>query len=180
MPLFAPTNLSPVPLTEDVMRTEGSGITDKELRQLKEHGFCIVKSVVSKSDIAKLITDIKNLISSISKEIDITIPDSYTIDMSISYIWKHNKEAAICVWRAMERVSSLHYLIGNEKLRPLYEQFINNRSYFISRKSMRFDLIDDSENLVPWHQDYPHILDSTNGVVVWGSLFDLGREGGRS
>jgi len=78
------------------------------------------------------------------------------------------------IYRACRHLCPLHQLTLKPELlalakRLMRTEFIN----FIPYTAMRIDTRGEEQYLFPWHQDYPYIQGSIDGIVVWIPLFDL-------
>lgn len=85
------------------------------------------------------------------------------------------------IYRASRHLLPLHQLSSRphalDLARTLMQtEYIN----FIPYTAMRIDIRGEEKYLFPWHQDYPYIQGSMDGVVVWVPLFpvDPSRGGG--
>jgi hypothetical protein len=78
------------------------------------------------------------------------------------------------IYRACRQLLPLHQMSTSPQVIEMAKflmktDFINSNPF----TAMRIDQVNEEKYLFDWHQDYPYTQGSQDGIVIWGSLFDL-------
>lgn len=78
------------------------------------------------------------------------------------------------IYRACRQLLPLHQMATSPPVIEMAKflmktDFINSNPF----TAMRIDQVNEEKYLFDWHQDYPYTQGSQDGIVIWGSLFDL-------
>ena len=95
-------------------------------------------------------------------------------------ICREDRQKAGEIYRATRHLTALQKLLVKEDSLALACRFMNTRLLnIIPYVPIRIDIRGEEKYLFDWHQDYPYIQGSMDGIVLWSSLFDLNEgEGG--
>lgn len=89
-------------------------------------------------------------------------------------ICKHNREKAGEIYRATRHLCGIHAMLMKvESIHLAKTLMMTDAVNVIPYAPIRIDIKGEEKYLFDWHQDYPYIQGSIDGIVVWTPMFDV-------
>jgi hypothetical protein len=144
---------------------------------LEEHGGFVARGLIDKKDLQPIQDHIRNLIALIARDIgapELPISPGELFDAGFMALNSMNREYGGLVYNACRRVLPVHQLSSDERLARLSKRLMKTQTLMCSNfKAVRIDQPSEDKYLFEWHQDYPYIQDSEDGLVYWIPLQDV-------
>ena len=151
-----------------------------------EQGYLVVKSVLSKADLAPLIAVISEVVNKRATELynEGAISDTYQ-EMPFERRWYAilkacGRENEVFGWHTLVFSEALFDLITHPKALDVLETLIGSDIQFNGDFWVRPKLPNEKLTTLPWHQDSAYMPDTENDthLTVWLPLVDVSAENG--
>ena len=151
-----------------------------------EHGYLVVQSALSESDLAPLIAIVSEVVDARATELykEGVIPDTYK-EMSFEDRWHAvlkacGRENEVFGWHTLVFSEALFNLITHQKVLDVLEHLIGSDIQFNGDFWVRPKLPNEKLTTLPWHQDSAYMPDTENDthLTVWLPLVDVKLENG--
>lgn len=147
------------------------------LEHYQTEGWVLIKNFFDyKNEILPIHREINNLIDQKRRSIGLSpVPNLNTeinVDLFLD-LCRHNRGFGGHVYKACRHLPSTLSLLTGDKMTQMAKtlmktEFLNLIPYV----PIRVDIRGEEKYLLNWHQDYPYIQGSMNGVVMWSPLFN--------
>ena len=151
-----------------------------------KHGYLVVQSALSESDLAPLIAVISEAVDTRATELykEGIISDTYE-EMSFERRWHAvlkacGRENEVFGWHTLVFSEALFHLITHPKVLDILESLIGGDIQFNGDFWVRPKLPNEKLTTLPWHQDSAYMPDTENDthLTVWLPLVDVKLEHG--
>lgn len=161
----------------------GGGALETAASQAKriydQHGCLLAKNLFSAAQLGPINSFMEALVDTIYADAGLTRPKGQSAQESIVDLAKINRKLAGRLYDAGPRFLPVHQLAVDRRMVDLAKLLIGTDLIASSDiNAMRVDLPNEDKYLFDWHQDYPYVLDSLDGIVFWVPLQDVGEENG--
>lgn len=151
-----------------------------------EHGYLVVQSALSESDLAPLIAVVSEVVDTRVTELyqEGIISDTYK-EMPFERRWSAvlkacGRENEVFGWHTLVFSAALFHLITHPKVLDILESLIGSDIQFNGDFWVRPKLPNEKLTTLPWHQDSAYMPDteSDTHLTVWLPLVDVKLENG--
>ena len=151
-----------------------------------EHGYLVVQSALSESDLAPLIAVVSEVVNTRATELykEGVISDTYK-EMPFERRWHTvlkacGRENEVFGWHTLVFSEALFNLITHPKVLDVLESLIGSDIQFNGDFWVRPKLPNEKLTTLPWHQDSAYMPDTENDMhlTVWLPLVDVKLENG--
>jgi ectoine hydroxylase-related dioxygenase (phytanoyl-CoA dioxygenase family) len=148
-----------------------------------EYGCFIAQDLVSASELSKIQENIQRIVNLYRAQIGLSEEadnDGVTrFDDGFMPMNRADRQHGGVIYRVIRRVTPIHELAVQSNILAISQKLMNS-DLLISNGSMavRVDQPNEDKYLFDWHQDYPYIQDSPDGIVIWMALHDVDENGG--
>ncbi|MCY3723005.1 MAG: phytanoyl-CoA dioxygenase family protein [Candidatus Poribacteria bacterium] len=151
-----------------------------------EHGYLVVQSALSESDLAPLIAVVSEVVDARGTELykEGVISDTYK-EMSFEHRWHAvlkacGRENEVFGWHTLVFSEALFNLITHQKVLDVLEHLIGSDIQFNGDFWVRPKLPNEKLTTLPWHQDSAYMPDTENDthLTVWLPLVDVKSKNG--
>jgi ectoine hydroxylase-related dioxygenase (phytanoyl-CoA dioxygenase family) len=155
---------------------------EKASQLLEEHGAFVAKGIFTTADLKPIQEHIRNLVALIARDTgntDLPAQPGELFDAGFMALNRINREYGGLVYNACRRVLPVHQLSSDYRLAELSKRLMKTQTLMCSNfKAVRIDQPSEDKYLFEWHQDYPYIQDSEDGLVYWIPLHDVDASNG--
>lgn len=164
--------------------TDGFRIAKEQAKKaFDEYGCFLARKIFTGTDLDPIRHDIQHLIQmrmrygGLQKQSE-PLP-SLAFDEGFMQLNKMSRAHGGVIYNACRRLIPVQRLSAHPKLTAL-SKFLMSAEFLIgdSLNTVRIDQPNEDTYLFPWHQDYPYIQDSEDGVVYWIPLQDVNQSNG--
>jgi ectoine hydroxylase-related dioxygenase (phytanoyl-CoA dioxygenase family) len=143
-----------------------------------EHGCFVAKGLLSPADIEPTQQHIWSLVDALYERAGLARPGGRngegSFDDGVIELARTHRKLVSHLYDAGRRLLPVHQLSVDRRLVDLARALIGTDVLAASDiNAMRIDLPREDKYLFDWHQDYPYVLDSLDGVVFWIPLQDV-------
>ncbi len=144
---------------------------------LNEHGAFVAKGIIDTTDLKPIQDHIRNLIRLIAhenKHTNLEPQPGENFDAGFMALNRLNRDFGGLIYNACRRVLPVHQISSDYRLAALSKRLMKTETLMCSNfKAVRIDQPSEDKYLFEWHQDYPYIQDSEDGLVYWIPLHDV-------
>ena len=155
---------------------------DKAAMLLESHGAFVAAGLISISDLSPIQSGIGNLIHLVSKQVNgapLKANPGETFDAGFVALNQVDRSQGGLIYNACRRLLPVHHISAHERLAELSRSLMKTKTLMCSNfKAVRIDQPSEDKYLFEWHQDYPYIQDSEDGIVYWIPLHDVDHTNG--
>lgn len=175
----------------DALAVDFSGSTVAELEAsleqagalYEEHGAFLARGMFRPEDYAPIHRDLQRLIELKMKQVGMEHePEDDGLsrfDDGFIQLNRASREHGGTIYQAARRVTAIHELAVHPKLTGVAKGLMNTETLISNGiLAVRTDQPNEDKFLFEWHQDYPFIQDSEDGVVFWLGLHDVDESNG--
>jgi hypothetical protein len=159
-----------------------SAANERARRIFRESGCFIASGLIASNELDPIRRDIGRLISIKLEQLQLPKdePDGRgRFDDGFLILSRTNRAHAGVIYEACRRLMPVHQLAVNSKLVRLSKMLMETETVIAcTLNAVRIDHPHEDKYLFPWHQDYPYIQDSEDGVVYWIPLQDMNERNG--
>lgn len=147
---------------------------------ISKSGFCVLRNSLDMQKLEEIKKNIHVLISTRCRHLNIKIKSSSDFDNGFLDLCANDRNEGGVIYNACRRLLPVHQLAVDESLNSL-SKFLMNTETIIScnLKAVRIDHPGEDKYLFNWHQDYPYIQDSEDGIVYWIPLKNVSEDLGQ-
>lgn len=142
------------------MDTNNSTI-EKHVTSIKENGFTIVDSVVPQQTLERL----RSLTAEICEYADLGLEDPFQ-----KYYLRHRADQGV-LYDLFQRHPEFQEITKSKEILDILEHFVGP-DIFLYENSLVYKP-KDSDNAVPWHQDFINRADEPHKFIAWYALDDV-------
>jgi ectoine hydroxylase-related dioxygenase (phytanoyl-CoA dioxygenase family) len=159
------------------------GSFEAETRRAKQlydrHGCVLAKNLFTPDQLTPIATFTEALVDTIYAGRGLTRPPGLSFQESMVDLAKIDRGLVGRLYDAGPRMLPVHQLAVDGRMVELAKSMIGTALIASSDiNAMRIDLPGEDKYLFDWHQDYPYVLDSLDGIVFWVPLQDVDEENG--
>ena len=147
-----------------------------------EFGCFIATGLIGSAELDPIRRDIGRLISIKLEELQLAKDDetgTSCFDDGFITLSRKDRAHAGVIYEACRRLMPVHQLAVNSRLVRLSKSLMGTDTVIAcTLNAVRIDHAHEDKYLFPWHQDYPYIQDSEDGVVYWIPLQDVNERNG--
>jgi hypothetical protein len=163
---------------------DGSAAADRRARgRWEEHGCFLARGLLDDGELGPIRRDLRRLIA-LRREA-LGLPESPAgpgarFDDGLPGLVAVRRTEALVVQDAFRLLLSVQQVGVSPPLVRLSRQLLGTETIGLSptNNNAKVSLPGEDEYLFPWHQDYPYVQDSEDGLVYWAPLHDCGEEEG--
>lgn len=161
----------------------GGGALEPATQQAKklydQHGCFLARNLFTIDQLSPITAFAEALVDAIYADAGLKRPPGQAFQESIVDLAKINRKLVGRLYDAGPRMLAVHELAVDRRMVGLAKAMIDTDLIASSDiNAMRVDLPREDKYLFDWHQDYPYVLDSLDGIVFWVPLQDVGEENG--
>jgi hypothetical protein len=155
-----------------------------EARQLyAEEGCFLARRLFSATDLEATQAAVSNLIDLTYQQLRRTRPHSTPpcFDDGMTELAEIDRSLVGRIFDACRRLLPVHRLSVDERLITIAAQLMGAQELAVAAsdiKALRIDLPEEEKYLFGWHQDYPYVMDSPDGVIFWIPMQDVDETNG--
>jgi len=157
---------------------DGEAAPEKALELFRQSGCFVAKNLIDRTlllNVQRYINGLIDLMYNRLGQARAAAPDHLgRFDDGFRQLNQINREYGGIVYRACRRLLPVHSLSVDPALCALSAQLMKtDLMVSCNLKAVRIDQPSEDKYLFGWHQDYPYIQDSQDGVVYWLPLHDV-------
>ena len=144
-----------------------------------QHGCFLAKNCFTADQLSPINTFVEALVDALFSKAGLIRPPGQALQESIADLAKIDRTLVGRLYNAGPRLLPVHQLAVDSRMVELAKLMIGTALIASSDiNAMRIDLPNEDKYLFQWHQDYPYVLDSLDGIVFWVPLQDVDQENG--
>jgi hypothetical protein len=148
-------------------------------RLYDQHGCFLAKNLFAAHQLLPINSFVEVLVDTLFTKAGLIRPPGQAFPEGIADLAKIDRTLVGCLYDAGPRLLPVHQLAVDGRMVELAKLMIGTALIASSDiNAMRIDLPNEDKYLFDWHQDYPYVLDSLDGIVFWVPLQDVDQENG--
>jgi ectoine hydroxylase-related dioxygenase (phytanoyl-CoA dioxygenase family) len=148
-------------------------------RLYDQHGCFLAKNLFAADQLSPINTFVEALVDTLFSNAGLVRPPGQVFQESIADLAKIDRTLVSCLYDAGPRLLPVHQLAVDSRMVELAKLMTGTALLASSDiNAMRIDLPNEDKYLFDWHQDYPYVLDSLDGIVFWVPLQGVDEENG--
>lgn len=160
-----------------------SSASDRRAEELfDEFGCFIATGLIGAAEFEPVKRDIQRLISIKLAQLELQKEEAEgtgRFDDGFAALNRESRSHGGVIYDACRRLVPVHQLAVSPKLLRLSKALMQTETVIAcTLNAVRIDHAHEDKYLFPWHQDYPYIQDSEDGVVYWMPLQDVDERNG--
>jgi ectoine hydroxylase-related dioxygenase (phytanoyl-CoA dioxygenase family) len=143
-------------------------INNQDLTSLNSEGYLYIKNFLSAAELSPLMNELVNLAAAFGSDADSTAAFGENVDEAFVSIVKNKKAHQPYLYDRLQLLPQLLRIPSSDKVQSLARKVLHTDNVGVwPRMQLRFDLADDDENLIEWHNDYIYNQGTSYSYTFW-------------
>lgn len=171
--------MTPQDITVSFAKGVGRQATQEAKHIYDRYGCFLAKNLFAPEEFDATKTDIGALVDALYDQIGKPRPSRARFDDGVIDLAGYDRKLVGRIFDAGRRLLPVHQMSVDPRLVELSKAMMETDVVAASDvKAVRLDLPREDKYLFDWHQDYPYVMDSFDGVVFWIPLQSVDQTNG--